>query len=155
CAQSSEAKRGTLSRDMIVRELWSARDEEDIARFLEAARAGRLVAALHAIEGASEEEAASDRALFAAWSRPVEERLRRRGYVRPAEEARVLAIVLGREEGFLGNTEAYDDPRNSHLHHVVATRRGLPILLSAIWIEVGLRAGTLMAGVGLPGHFVV
>jgi regulator of sirC expression with transglutaminase-like and TPR domain len=142
-------------RHVIVRELWSDREEADLARFLGAASAGNLVAALHAIESASEEDAAADRALLAAWARRVEERLPRRGYVRPAEEARVLAVVLGHEAGFAGNRDDYYDPRNSFLHQVVASRRGLPILLSAIWIEVGQRAGSLVAGIGLPGHFVV
>jgi regulator of sirC expression with transglutaminase-like and TPR domain len=140
---------------MIVREIWSDRDEADLARFLAAARAENLVAALHAIESASDEAAASDRALFSTLARRVEERMPRRGYVRPAEEARVLAVVLGHEAGFTGNADDYYDPKNSFLHHVVATRRGLPILLSAVWMEVGRRSGALVAGVGLPGHFVV
>jgi regulator of sirC expression with transglutaminase-like and TPR domain len=38
---------------------------------------------------------------------------------------------------------------------VLATRRGLPILLSVVYIEVARRAEIPLAGVGLPGHFVV
>jgi hypothetical protein len=38
---------------------------------------------------------------------------------------------------------------------VLATGRGLPITLSIVTIEVGLRAGLRLLGVGLPGHFVV
>ena len=38
---------------------------------------------------------------------------------------------------------------------VLARRRGLPILLSVVYIEVARRAGIELAGVGLPGHFVV
>ncbi len=34
-------------------------------------------------------------------------------------------------------------------------RRGLPILLSVVWIEVARRAGAPVYGVALPGHFVV
>jgi regulator of sirC expression with transglutaminase-like and TPR domain len=140
---------------MIVRELWSAGDESDLSRFLAAARAGELVAALHAIEGVDDAEAASDRASFASWARRVEARLPRRAYVGPVEEARTLALVLGHELGFAGNRDDYYDPKNSFLHHVVEARRGLPILLSVVWMEVGRRAGAFMSGVGLPGHFVV
>ena len=56
---------------------------------------------------------------------------------------------------FRANTADYYDPKNSFLHHVVEARRGLPILLSVVWMEVGRRAGAFTAGVGLPGHFVV
>ena len=38
---------------------------------------------------------------------------------------------------------------------VLARRRGLPVLLSVVCIEVARRAGIELAGVGLPGHFVV
>jgi regulator of sirC expression with transglutaminase-like and TPR domain len=140
---------------MTVRELWSREDESDLERFLAAARADHLIAALHAIEGAGAEEIAADRALFASWARRVEERLPRRSYIRPSEEARVLRVVLGHEAGLSGNREDYYDPRNSFLHRVVESRRGLPILLSAIWMEVGRRSGILVSGIGLPGHFVV
>ncbi len=38
---------------------------------------------------------------------------------------------------------------------VLERRRGLPILLSVVYVEVARRAGVALAGVGLPGHFVV
>jgi len=38
---------------------------------------------------------------------------------------------------------------------VLRRRRGLPILLSVVWTEVGQRAGAPVHGVGAPGHFVV
>ena len=31
----------------------------------------------------------------------------------------------------------------------------MPILLSAVWIEVGQRAGLPVEGIGMPGHFLV
>ncbi len=34
-------------------------------------------------------------------------------------------------------------------------RRGLPILLSVVWLEVARRAGAPVYGVALPGHFIV
>ena len=37
---------------------------------------------------------------------------------------------------------------------VLEHRRGLPILLSVVWIEVGRRVGIPIRGVGLPGHYV-
>ena len=41
------------------------------------------------------------------------------------------------------------------LDRVLERRRGLPILLSVVYVEVARRAGVPLAGVGLPGHYVV
>jgi len=73
----------------------------------------------------------------------------------PEEVARACGKLLGARHGFRGDREHYDDPDNSMLDVVVATRRGLPILLSVVYAEVARRAGIPIAGVGLPGHFVV
>lgn len=73
----------------------------------------------------------------------------------PAELAIACGQLLGVEHGFSGDRERYDDPSNSMLDVVLSQRRGLPILLSVIYIEVARRAGIALAGVGFPGHFVV
>ena len=64
---------------------------------------------------------------------------------------RVIAI----RHGIGGNIDDYRNPDNSFVNRVLDTRRGIPITLSVIWIEVGRRAGIEMEGVALPGHFVV
>ena len=71
------------------------------------------------------------------------------------QELDVLAQVLGRTHGFRGAEDDYDNPDNSMLDLVLARRRGLPILCSVVWIEVGRRVGMPIRGVGLPGHYVV
>jgi regulator of sirC expression with transglutaminase-like and TPR domain len=68
---------------------------------------------------------------------------------------RALRRALFQEEGFAGDGETYDDPENSSVSRVLARRRGMPITLSIIVMEVGRRAGMRLTGVGLPGHFVV
>lgn len=50
---------------------------------------------------------------------------------------RVLAIA----EGIGGNVEDYYAPDNGFLHRVLDTRKGSPIVLSVIWMEVGRRVG--------------
>jgi regulator of sirC expression with transglutaminase-like and TPR domain len=70
-------------------------------------------------------------------------------------ELRICAEVLHGRHGFTGNRERYDDPGNSMLDVVLEARRGLPILLSVVYVEVARRAGVGLAGVGLSGHFVV
>lgn len=73
------------------------------------------------------------------------------------DEVLVDAInqVLFRELGFHGNAEEYGDPENSYLDLVVARRRGIPITLSLVYMEVAQRVGLRCDGVGYPGHFLV
>ena len=66
-----------------------------------------------------------------------------------------LREVLALREGFRGNDEDYYDPSNSYLSDVLQTRRGLPITLSVVYLEVARRLGIPLVGVGLPMHFVV
>ena len=62
---------------------------------------------------------------------------------------------LFRELGFSGNTESYEDPRNSFLNEVLDRRTGIPITLALVYTEVGSRLGLPVVGVGFPGHFLV
>lgn len=73
----------------------------------------------------------------------------------PVAQARACAAVLAESHGFIGDAGDYDEPDNSMLDRVLARRRGLPILLSVVYVEVSRRAGIPLAAVGLPGHFVV
>ncbi len=73
----------------------------------------------------------------------------------PEALAIACAQTLGVAHGFVGDREQYDDPRNSMLDVVLSRRRGLPILLSIVYIEAARRAGIVLDGVGLSGHFVV
>jgi regulator of sirC expression with transglutaminase-like and TPR domain len=80
-----------------------------------------------------------------------------RSYVRGNLDARVAGLCryLFHEMGFHGNTRDYYDPANSYFHLVLERRTGIPITLSAVTMAIGSRAGLDIAGVGLPGHFVV
>ncbi|MFF2014286.1 tetratricopeptide repeat protein [Streptomyces sp. NPDC058195] len=69
--------------------------------------------------------------------------------------ASALAGLLGERCGFAGSSADYRRLESSLLHAVLRRRRGLPILLSVVWIEVARRAGAPVYGVALPGHFVV
>ena len=68
--------------------------------------------------------------------------------------AEVTHQVFG-VEGFRGNDEDYYDPRNSYLDEVLDRRLGIPITLSVVLLEVGRRVGLPLAGVSMPGHFLV
>ncbi|MEV8531196.1 transglutaminase-like domain-containing protein [Streptomyces sp. NPDC051211] len=73
----------------------------------------------------------------------------------PREWAAALTELLGRRLGFHGTPADYGRLSSSLLHEVLQRRRGLPILLSVVWLEVARRAGAPVYGLGLPGHFVV
>jgi regulator of sirC expression with transglutaminase-like and TPR domain len=69
--------------------------------------------------------------------------------------AHALADLLGGRYGFHGTPGDYRLLESSLLTHVLRRRRGLPILLSVVWLEVARRAGAPVYGMALPGHFVV
>ncbi|MEU6384666.1 transglutaminase-like domain-containing protein [Streptomyces bauhiniae] len=73
----------------------------------------------------------------------------------PLAWARAVGRLLGGTEGFRGTAGEYERLESSLLHSVLRRRRGLPILLSVVWMEVARRAGAPVYGVALPGHFVV
>jgi regulator of sirC expression with transglutaminase-like and TPR domain len=58
------------------------------------------------------------------------------------------------EEGFTGAGQEYYEPDNSMLHRVLERRRGIPISLAVVVVEVGRRAGVEVQGIGAPGHFL-
>lgn len=73
-------------------------------------------------------------------------------------EASIAALartLFGGTQPFTGNRQNYYDSSNSLLHRVLADRRGIPISLSVLAIEVGRRCGLALSGVGLPAHFIV
>jgi regulator of sirC expression with transglutaminase-like and TPR domain len=73
----------------------------------------------------------------------------------PRETVEKINSVLFESLGFRGNTEDYDDPRNSFFNDVLDRRIGIPITLSSVYIEVSRRLKFPIAGVGMPGHFIV
>ncbi|CAM5417409.1 hypothetical protein SABIM44S_01863 [Streptomyces abikoensis] len=73
----------------------------------------------------------------------------------PRRWAEALAELLGERCGFHGSPADYRRLESSLLSEVLRRRRGLPILLSVVWMEVARRAGARVYGVALPGHFVV
>jgi regulator of sirC expression with transglutaminase-like and TPR domain len=63
-----------------------------------------------------------------------------------------LRLVLGDLHGL---PEDFEDLRSSLLPAVLRRRRGLPLLLAVIWVEVALRRGLLASYATRPGHVVV
>lgn len=73
----------------------------------------------------------------------------------PLPRLRYLNRYFFQELGFAGNVNDYYDPSNSYLHRVLATRRGIPITLALIYIEIAQQIGLEARGVSFPGHFLI
>ncbi|MCP4905317.1 MAG: tetratricopeptide repeat protein [bacterium] len=72
----------------------------------------------------------------------------------PSAAIAALNHSLFELEQFRGNHERYDDPRNSFLDEVLTRRRGLPITLSVLYVEVARLLGYEAYGISFPGHFL-
>ncbi len=93
------------------------------------------------------------RRLLDNWSFQVGHRLA--GTFSEIQRVQILGQFLGKELGFRGNSDDYYNFRNSLLPCVIDSRLGIPISLSVIYMLVARRAGYLLEGVNLPGHFVL
>ena len=71
------------------------------------------------------------------------------------ERLRALNQFFFGDLGFAGNVNDYYNPDNSFLHAVLHTRRGIPISLAVLWLELAQGLGLQAEGVGFPGHFLV
>jgi regulator of sirC expression with transglutaminase-like and TPR domain len=66
-----------------------------------------------------------------------------------------LRLRMFAELGLTGNRDDYYDPRNSYLNEVIERRRGIPITLSILMMEIGRRASVAVEGIAMPAHFLV
>jgi regulator of sirC expression with transglutaminase-like and TPR domain len=73
----------------------------------------------------------------------------------PLQRLRTLNQFFFRDLSFGGNVNDYYDPDNSYLNAVLRTRRGIPISLAVLWMELAQGLGLHVRGVAFPGHFMV
>jgi regulator of sirC expression with transglutaminase-like and TPR domain len=73
----------------------------------------------------------------------------------PMQRLRLLNRFFFQELGFAGNVHDYYDARNSYLHFVLQSRRGIPITLAVLYVEIASQIGLHASGVSFPGHFLV
>ena len=85
------------------------------------------------------------------------ERVKRRvpGDASALQRLRTLNQMFYRDMGFGGNLNDYSDPENSYLSAVLRSRRGIPISLAVLWMELALGLGLNASGVAFPGHFML
>ncbi len=70
-------------------------------------------------------------------------------------QAVALARLMGEVNGYIGDTQQYDDLDNANLVRVIERRRGLPVALGVLWLHAARAAGWGCHGVDFPGHFVL
>ena len=73
----------------------------------------------------------------------------------PLQRLRLLNRYFFQELAFGGNVNDYYDTDNSYLHAVLASRRGIPITLATLYIELATQIGLPAQGVSFPGHFLI
>ncbi len=73
----------------------------------------------------------------------------------PLQRLRALNQFFFHDLSFGGNVNDYYDPDNSYLNAVLRTRRGIPISLAVLWMELAQGLGLNARGVAFPGHFMV
>lgn len=110
-----------------------------------------------AVALAQDEDAALDVQGVLAEIDALGDRLRRRtpADAPPLQRLRALNQFFFQELGFAGNVNNYYDPHNSLLPDVLASRRGIPITLAVLYVELASQAGLQAQGVSFPGHFLV
>lgn len=87
------------------------------------------------------------------WSGALRERLAGSRDVERIVES--INQLLFDEQGFHGEEENYYDPKSALLNQTLDKHAGLPITLSILYIEISRRVGMEVAGVSLPGRFLV
>jgi regulator of sirC expression with transglutaminase-like and TPR domain len=73
----------------------------------------------------------------------------------PLQRVRALHRYLYEELGLRGNVNDFYNPDNSYIHQVLESRRGIPISLAVIYLELAAAVGLSATGVSFPGHFLV
>jgi regulator of sirC expression with transglutaminase-like and TPR domain len=71
------------------------------------------------------------------------------------ETVKVFNHILFEVHGFSGNTGNFHAPQNSFINNVLESKKGNPISLSILYIEIARRLNIPIYGVNLPQHFIL
>jgi len=72
-----------------------------------------------------------------------------------AKRVQALSDVITSDRGYQGDADTYDDPQNANLINVIDRRKGLPVALAIIYLDVAHRLGWEATGINFPGHFMI
>lgn len=73
----------------------------------------------------------------------------------PEEIAVKIGNYFSREKGFSGNDADYYNTDNHYINKVIETKKGVPIVLSVIYMLVLRKLNFPVYGIGMPGHFII
>jgi regulator of sirC expression with transglutaminase-like and TPR domain len=71
------------------------------------------------------------------------------------EQVKILNHIFFEIHGFSGNTQNYHAPQNSFVNIVLETKKGNPLMLAILYLEVARAAEIPVYGVNLPEHFIL
>jgi regulator of sirC expression with transglutaminase-like and TPR domain len=73
----------------------------------------------------------------------------------PVQRLQILKHFFYTDLGFGPNPNDFYAPENSYLHYVLENRRGIPISLAILMMELGQQIGLKIRGVSFPNHFMM
>jgi regulator of sirC expression with transglutaminase-like and TPR domain len=73
----------------------------------------------------------------------------------PIQRLQILKHFFYTELGFGPNPNDFYAPENSYLHYILENRRGIPISLAILMMELGNQIGLKIRGVSFPNHFMM
>ncbi len=77
------------------------------------------------------------------------------GVENPLDQIQILNHVIFKEYGFTGNNTQYHSPDNSLITRVMETKKGNPISLAMLYMQIANSLGIPLFGVNLPQHFIL
>ena len=81
--------------------------------------------------------------------------IRLSGVANPLDQIQILNHVIFQEYGFSGNNDQYHSPDNSLITRVMETKKGNPISLAILYMQIANSLGIPLFGVNLPQHFIL
>lgn len=141
-----------VTQDALVDRLQSLGEREDDA--LPLVDTALLLAALDRQAGVDLDPYRDHVARIAADARENFAAIRRGMSVNEAA-ARVLVDVIAARHGYMGDSATYDDPRNADMIQVIDRRRGLPVALGIIYLDVAQGMEIEAHGLNTQGHFLM
>ncbi|HYD08023.1 MAG TPA: transglutaminase-like domain-containing protein [Reyranella sp.] len=66
-----------------------------------------------------------------------------------------LGEVIAASYGYRGDSETYDDLQNADVARVIERRKGLPVALAILYLQVARAQGWDAEGLAFPGHFLI
>ena len=73
----------------------------------------------------------------------------------PIEKVKVINQVLFEIYKLSGDKKNYHNPENSSFGNMLKNKKGNPLTISALYIEISRQLGLPIKGINLPNHFVV